>query len=125
MRLRAATVMAAVAALVAIAAPPALASRGACPARAQPAQAQLSAQIRYTTGGVPHILAHSWPGLGFAHTQPRWRCRESRSRLAHGCAVSQAGGESPGALPVLRAAARQMAIYQRILPVGSGQDRIT
>ena len=67
MRLRAATVMAAVAALVAIAAPPALASRGAGPAQAQPAQAQLSAQIRYTTGGVPHILAHSWPGLGFGY----------------------------------------------------------
>src|SRR6516225_8047975 len=67
MRLRAATVLAAVAALVAIAAPPALASRGAGPARAQPAQAQLSAQIRYTTGGVPHILAHSWPSLGFGY----------------------------------------------------------
>ena len=64
MRLRAATVLAAVAALVAIAAPPALASRAAGPARAQ---AQLSAQIRYTTGGVPHILAHSWPGLGFGY----------------------------------------------------------
>src|SRR5215471_8088262 len=72
MRLRAATVMAAVAALVAIAATPALASRGAGPARARPgragsAQAQLSAQIRYTTGGVPHILAHSWPSLGFGY----------------------------------------------------------
>ena len=67
MRLRAATVLAAVAALVAIAAPPALASRGARPAQAQPAQARLSAQIRYTTGGVPHILAHSWPGLGFGY----------------------------------------------------------
>src|SRR5580700_2747557 len=64
MRLRAATVLAGVAALVAIAAPPALASRAAGPARAQ---AQLSAQIRYTTGGVPHILAHSWPGLGFGY----------------------------------------------------------
>ena len=62
MRLRALTVLAAVAALVAIAAPPALASRAA-----GPAQAQLSAQIRYTTGGVPHILAHSWPGLGFGY----------------------------------------------------------
>src|SRR5215469_8431432 len=67
MRLRAAMVMAAVAALVAIAAPPALASRAAGPAQAQPAQAQLSAQIRYTTGGVPHILAHSWPSLGFGY----------------------------------------------------------
>ena len=65
------------------------------------------------------------PASGSRITQPRWRCRESGSRLAHGCAVSQAGDESPGVLPVLRAAARQMAIYQRILPVGSGQDRIT
>src|SRR5215470_5128529 len=67
MRLRAATVMAAlaaVAALVAIAAPPALAGRAARAAQAQP---QLSAQIRYTTGGIPHILAHSWPGLGFGY----------------------------------------------------------
>src|SRR6266536_6489326 len=59
MRLRAATVMATVAALVAIAAPPALASRlapgsGRAPA---PAAGPVSAQIRYTTGGVPHILA--------------------------------------------------------------------
>jgi acyl-homoserine-lactone acylase len=66
MRLRAATVMAAVAALVAIAAPPALASPPK-PARAQPAQARLSAQIRYTTGGIPHILAHSWTSLGFGY----------------------------------------------------------
>src|ERR1043165_2127402 len=67
MRLRAATVMAAVAALVAIAAPPALASQGAGPTQAQPAGAQLSAQIRYTTGGVPHILAHGWTSLGFGY----------------------------------------------------------
>ena len=65
------------------------------------------------------------PVSGSRITQPRWRCRESRSRLAHGCAVSQAGGESPGALLVLRAAAGQMALYQRILPAGSGHDRIT
>ena len=75
--------------------------------------------------GVASLPSCGWPGLGSLITQPRWRCRESRSRLAHGCAVSQAGGESPGALPVLPAAAGQMAIYQRILPVGSGQDRIT
>jgi acyl-homoserine-lactone acylase len=69
MRLRAATVMAAVAALVAIAAPPAVASRlspgpGRAPA---PAMGRLSAQIRYTTGGIPHILAHDWAGLGFGY----------------------------------------------------------
>ena len=28
---------------------------------------RLSAQIRYTTGGVPHILAHNWPSLGFGY----------------------------------------------------------
>jgi hypothetical protein len=39
--------------------------------------------------------------------------------------VSQAGGESPGALLVLRVAAGKMAIYQRSFPGGSGQDRIT
>jgi len=39
--------------------------------------------------------------------------------------VNQAGGESPGTLLVLRVAAGQIAIYQRILPGGSGQDRIT
>jgi hypothetical protein len=65
------------------------------------------------------------PVSGSRITQPRWRCRESRSRLAHGCAVNQAGGESPGTLLVLRVAAGQIAIYQRILPGGSGQDRIT
>ena len=62
MRLRALTIVAAVAAMVAVAAPPALASRPSGPARAQ-----LSAQIRYTTGGVPHILAHNWPSLGFGY----------------------------------------------------------
>jgi hypothetical protein len=39
--------------------------------------------------------------------------------------VSQAEGESHGALPVLRAAAGQMAVYQRIVPADSGHDRIT
>lgn len=65
MRLRAATVMATIAALVAIAAPPALASglgRPSAPATGRP-----SAQIRYTTGGIPHILAHDWTGLGFGY----------------------------------------------------------
>jgi len=69
MRLRAATVLAAVAALVAVAAPPSLASRlapgsGRAPA---PAAGPVSAQIRYTTGGVPHILAHDWTSLGFGY----------------------------------------------------------
>jgi hypothetical protein len=40
--------------------------------------------------------------------------------------VSQAGGESPGALLVLRAAAGQVAIYiSGSFPAGGGQDRIT
>ena len=60
MRLRAATVLAAVAALVAMTAPAALAGRVAPgPSRSSGAAAgRLSAQIRYTTGGIPHILAH-------------------------------------------------------------------
>jgi acyl-homoserine-lactone acylase len=62
MRLRAMTIVTAVTAAVAIAAPPALASRTAAPA-----QAGLSAQISYTTGGVPHILAHGWTSLGFGY----------------------------------------------------------
>jgi acyl-homoserine-lactone acylase len=62
MRLRAPTIMAAVAALVALTAPPAVAGRAA-----GPAQARLSAQIRYTTGGIPHILAHDWASLGFGY----------------------------------------------------------
>src|SRR5215475_13526625 len=69
MRLRAVTVIAAVAALVAIAAPQALASRPA-PGNSRSsvsAQAQLSAEIRYTTGGIPHILAHDWTSLGFGY----------------------------------------------------------
>ena len=37
------------------------------PRRPAPAAHQLSAQIRYTTGGIPHILAHNWPDLGFGY----------------------------------------------------------
>ena len=61
MRLRAATVLAAVAALVAIAAPPALAGKLAPgPGRSSGAAAgRLSAQIRYTTGGL------TGPGLSW------------------------------------------------------------
>src|SRR6516225_7554864 len=63
MRLRAAT------ALVAIAAPPALAGRLA-PGQSRSSVAaagRLSVQIRYTTGGIPHILAHDWASLGFGY----------------------------------------------------------
>ena len=69
MRLRVATVVAAVAALVAIASPPALAGRLAPGHSRSPGAAAgwLSAQIRYTTGGIPHILAHDWAGLGFGY----------------------------------------------------------
>jgi acyl-homoserine-lactone acylase len=64
MRLRMLTVIAAIVALVASAAP-ALASR---PPRSRGlADGQLTAQIRYTTGGIPHILAHSWEDLGFGY----------------------------------------------------------
>src|SRR5215472_16939824 len=69
MRLRAATVLAAVAALVAIAAPPALAGRPA-PGHSRSSGAaagRLSAQIRYTAGGIPHILAHNWAVLAFGY----------------------------------------------------------
>jgi len=63
MRLRAASIVAVViAALAGAGAAPALASRP--PGHGQ---ARLSAQIRYTTGGVPHILAHSWTSLGFGY----------------------------------------------------------
>src|ERR1700722_11249486 len=65
MRLRGVTVLAAIAALVATGAAPALASRP--PAAQGPASGQLSAQIRYTTGGIPHILAHGWTSLGFGY----------------------------------------------------------
>jgi acyl-homoserine-lactone acylase len=64
MRLRTLTVMAAVAALVGTAAP-ALASRP--PAARGPAAGRFSAEIRYTTGGIPHILASNWPSLGFGY----------------------------------------------------------
>jgi acyl-homoserine-lactone acylase len=65
MRLRAVTVVAAIAALVGGATAPALASRP--PAPHGPAAGQLTAKIRYTTGGIPHILAHSWADLGFGY----------------------------------------------------------
>src|SRR5499427_8783848 len=65
MRLRGVTVLAAIVALVAAATAPALASGP--PAPRSPAAGQLTAQIRYTTGGIPHILAHTWPGLGFGY----------------------------------------------------------
>ena len=32
-----------------------------------PSPGRLSAQIRYTTGGIPHILAHDWASLGFGY----------------------------------------------------------
>lgn len=62
MRFRAMMVIAAIAPLVAIAAPPALASRPA-----EPPGAPFSAQITYTTGGIPHILARDWADLGFGY----------------------------------------------------------
>ena len=34
---------------------------------AAPAAGQLTAQIRYTTGGIPHILARNWADLGFGY----------------------------------------------------------
>jgi acyl-homoserine-lactone acylase len=64
MRLRTLTVMAAIAAMVGTTAP-ALASRP--PAARGPAAGQLTAQIRYTTGGIPHILASNWTDLGFGY----------------------------------------------------------
>lgn len=65
MRLRAVTVMAAVAALVGGVTAPALASRP--PAPHGPAPGVLTAKIRYTTGGIPHILAQNWADLGFGY----------------------------------------------------------
>ena len=65
MRLRAVTVLAAIAALVGGAAAPALASRP--PGPHGPAAGQFTAKIRYTTGGIPHILAHNWADLGFGY----------------------------------------------------------
>src|SRR5215469_6568634 len=65
MRLRAMMVIAAIAPLMGFAAPPAIAGLPAQPA--QPAQPPFSAQITYTTGGIPHILAHDWGSLGFSY----------------------------------------------------------
>src|SRR5690348_12098020 len=76
----------------------------------------LRAEQMIARKGVEGARRVAGPVSGSRITEPRWRCRESRSRLAHGFAVSRAGGESPGALLVLRAAAGPMAIYQRILP---------
>src|SRR5215472_8872878 len=44
---------------------PAVASRP--PASRGLAADQFTAQIRYTTGGIPHILAHNWADLGFGY----------------------------------------------------------
>src|SRR6516162_3555061 len=64
MRFRTLAVIAAIAA-VAGSASPALASRP--PEAPGLAAGQLTAQIRYTTGGIPHILAHNWADLGFGY----------------------------------------------------------
>src|SRR6516225_6942172 len=64
MRFRMLAVIAAIAA-VAGGASPALASRP--PEARGLAAGQLAAQIRYTTGGIPHILAHNWADLGFGY----------------------------------------------------------
>src|SRR5215468_8045851 len=64
MRFRILAVIAAIAA-VAGSASPALASRP--PQSPGLAAGQLTAQIRYTTGGIPHILAHNWEDLGFGY----------------------------------------------------------
>jgi acyl-homoserine-lactone acylase len=58
------TVIAAITALAGSAAP-ALASPP--PRSGGLADGQLTAQVRYTTGGIPHILAHSWEDLGFGY----------------------------------------------------------
>ena len=81
--------------------PPPLASRAA-----GPAQAQLSAQIRYTTGGVPHILAHELAG-------PRFRLRV---RVRPGQPVHDGERLRDGrgaAVPVLRAHRRGHRARQR------------
>ena len=62
MRLRAMMVIVATGALVAVGAPQALAGRPS-----QPSQGRLVAEIRYTTGGIPHILAHDWASLGYGY----------------------------------------------------------
>ena len=68
MRLRAPTVVAMIAALVALVAPPALAAPPGPAARPPGSPSgRLSAEIRYTTGGIPHILARNWAGLGFGY----------------------------------------------------------
>ena len=64
MRFRLLAVIAAIAAVVGSASA-ALASRP--PESRGPAAGQLTAQIRYTTGGIPHILAHNWADLGFGY----------------------------------------------------------
>src|SRR5215813_13971680 len=64
MRFRILAVIAAVAA-VAGSASAALASRP--PEAPGLAAGQLTAQIRYTTGGIPHILARNWADLGFGY----------------------------------------------------------
>src|SRR5215813_8770424 len=64
MRFRMLAVIAAIAA-VAGSASPALASRP--PEARGLAAGQLTAQIRYTTGGIPHILARNWADLGFGY----------------------------------------------------------
>src|SRR5215813_3265318 len=64
MRFRILAVIAAIAA-VAGSASPALASRP--PQSPGLAAGQLTAQIRYTTGGIPHILARNWADLGFGY----------------------------------------------------------
>src|SRR5215813_2902457 len=64
MRFRILAVIAAVAAVVG-GASPALASRP--PEAPGLAAGQLTAQIRYTTGGIPHILARNWADLGFGY----------------------------------------------------------
>src|SRR6516164_11647132 len=64
MRFRLLAVIAAIAAVVGSASA-ALASR---PAESPgPGAGQLTAQIRYTTGGIPHILARNWADLGFGY----------------------------------------------------------
>src|SRR5215472_3952576 len=62
MRFRVATTLAVIVAVVSGGAPVALAS-----GPPGPAGHGILAQIRRTTGGIPHILAHSWKGLGFGY----------------------------------------------------------
>jgi acyl-homoserine-lactone acylase len=56
------TLIASVLAVGAVVAVPAAAVRAAAPP-----SAQYSAEIRWTTGGVPHILADNWGSLGFGY----------------------------------------------------------